>query len=61
MATWLSRSQRQAEADAILGLVEDTAASPGTPGATEFLGDDIPDIGDCAVCRRPIPEGGGGA
>eukprot|EP00969_Alexandrium_andersonii_P361074 15456780-Alexandrium_andersonii.AAC.1 len=22
-----------------------------------YLDDDIPDIGDCVVCHRPIPEG----
>eukprot|EP00969_Alexandrium_andersonii_P151396 6694087-Alexandrium_andersonii.AAC.1 len=60
MASWLTRSQRRPEADAIPGLLSDTASSPSTPGATETLDASIPDIGDCVVRRHPNPEGEGG-
>eukprot|EP00969_Alexandrium_andersonii_P227972 10067401-Alexandrium_andersonii.AAC.1 len=60
MTSWLTRSQWRAEAGTIPGLVSDTVSSPGTPGATETLDDNIPDIADCVVRRLPIPEGGEG-
>eukprot|EP00969_Alexandrium_andersonii_P350674 15433711-Alexandrium_andersonii.AAC.1 len=61
MANWLSGSQRRAAADTVPGLVEDSAATPGTPDTAVSLDDNIPDVGDCAICRQPIPEGEGGA
>eukprot|EP00969_Alexandrium_andersonii_P052606 2311253-Alexandrium_andersonii.AAC.1 len=56
MPQWLPRSQQQAEADTVPGLVADSDTAPRTPTEPGGLGDLIPDINDCVTCQRPMDE-----